>query len=449
MLKYLKIFALISFTVIFSEAYTQEQKSYVHYDSTTYIQYQKKDWSGLIKTSHKAYKDGIDYYYLRMRTGIAYFENHNYLMARKHFLRAAELNSLDPVSKEYIYYCLLYSGRSKEANLFFIQNKSFLENKVTDKINPIKKISIDVAYHSNIEENLRSLMQTENISDVDDSPLNGFQIITRRFFYSGFLLQHELNKNLDLIHGGSLLRKYNYYYSQEDGNSFDTYEHKINQTQYYAALKLSPGAGFNIIPSFHYIYYTSPSLTYRERGSGLPFTIPLEKYNFYTARLSTGKSFWLMDLNTGVSFSKLSNNKQIQQDITLSFFPLGNLNLYSQSTLYRISEGENNNIANRLVYQEDIGFRINDNLWLEASAVFGEIKNMSTNESYIIYNGTETITGKYMFSFLFPLEKMTFSLRTAFQQYYSTYSDLNGYDLGINKLTFNGYSLIGGLTWNF
>lgn len=450
MLKFLKIFVLLTFIINLPETFSQEENYYIHYDSTSYQQYQQRDWRGLIKTSRKAYKDGIDYYYLRMRTGMAHFEKKNYLLASKHFHMAAAFNSLDPVSREYIYYCLLYSGKSKEAYLYFIKNKNLLENKITDKFNPVKKLSIDVVYHSNTEENLRSLMKTENISDVDNTPIDGSQIITRRFFYSGFLIQHELSKNLDLYHGGSVLRKYNYYFYQENEYSFDTYEHKINQSQYYALLKLTPGAGFSITPSFHYIFYTSPTITYRERGSGYSFSIPSEKSNFYTTRLSAGKTFWLMGLNAGISFSKLGKNNQLQQDATLSFFPFGNLNLYSLSSFYLISEGTTDNkTENRSVFQEDIGFRISDMLWIEAGAMIGEIKNMNTDDGYIIYNGNETITGKYMLSFLFPVEKMTFSIRTVFQQYHNTFTDPEGNDLGINKLTFNAYSLIGGLTWNF
>jgi hypothetical protein len=449
MLRFLKIFVFFCFFLNVPDVFSQEQKSFMYYDSTTYQQYQKNDWNNLIKISRKAYKNNIDYYYLRMRTGIAYFEKHNYILARKHFMIAAELNSLDPLSREYIYYCFLYSGREKEATLYFIQNKHLLENKVHDKINPVKKISVDIAYHSNLEEN-KTLFNGENISDENNVLLDGFQIITRHFLYSGFSLQHGLSKNLDLIHGGSLLQKYNYYYSQTDGIAFDTYEHKIYQSQYYAALKIFPGDGFQISPSFHYLYLASPKITFKERGSGTAYTVPANYFNYYSARISASQSFGLISLNAGTSISNYNENRQIQKDLTLSFFPFGNLNLYSLSTLYKVTEEyRNNKVENRMVFREIIGFKANPKLWIEAGAIIGDIKNMNTDEGYIIYNGNETISGKYHLSFFIPLEKMSLSLRTIYQQYYTTFFDPLGNDLGINKLTFNGYSLIGGLTWNF
>ena len=454
MLKYLKILILSFLILNVSDAFSQESKLFAYYDTTSLKQYLNKDWNELIKLSRKAYREGIDYYYLRMRTGIAYFENKNYLLARRHFIKASEFNVLDPVSREYVYYCLLYSGKEKEANRYFILNKALLKNKVTDKNNLIKNIYVETAYQSNTEENLKSLVKTENTSDENGIPLEGSQIIPRRFIYSGFLLKHELSRNFDFFQGGSILKKYNYYFYQYAESptisySYDASEHSINLIQYYPSLKYDPGAGIYLRPSYQYIGYSSPAISYVERSSGSILSVPSEKRNFYTARLSAGKSFWLMDLKAGVSFSKLSKNKQIQQDITFSFFPLGNLNLYSLSTFYQIYEGTRNDMDKRLVFQEDIGFRINDNMWLEARAMLGEIKNMTTNESYIVYNGTETINGKYMLSFLFPFEKMTFSLRTSFQQYYSSFFLSGVNDSQINKLTFNGYSLIGGLSWNF
>ena len=67
------------------QIWSQESKSYSHYDSITLKEYQDKNWKELIRTSKEAIHDGTDYYYLRMRRGIAFYEMHNYLKAYNEF----------------------------------------------------------------------------------------------------------------------------------------------------------------------------------------------------------------------------------------------------------------------------------------------------------------------------------------------------------------------------
>ena len=102
----------------------------------------------------------------------------------------------------------------------------------------------------------------------------------------------------------------------------------------------------------------------------------------------------------------------------------------------------------RFAYDGLLGFRLNPKIWLEADILAGEIKNMATGEGFIIYNGNETITSKYALSLIIPAGTMTFSLRGALLNYYSTLTDIQGMDTNINKLNFSGLTLIGGIKWN-
>jgi len=452
MLKYpdIIITGLLLFLIGMADsAFSQKDVSFQYLDSLTYSQYLNKQWKPLIKTSKIAYKNDIDYYYMRMRTGIALYERKNYLRAIKHFRKAEKLNVLDPVSREYIYYCYLLSGQRKEAIAYYLKNKSLIGENVKDHLHPVKELSIDLSYFSNTEEYINTLIKPENISDINGYPVPGYQITTRRFFYSGLFFQHELGGAVDLIHGASILRKYDYYYTQTTINSFETDEHRTNQLQYYARLKINPGYGIRINPSFHYMNYSTPSISYRERRMGTLFYIPAERSNYFSARLSVSKSIWITKIKTGMNISNLNNTRQLQNDIHFSLFPIGNLNLYSITSGFLVRENQNNKTLKRKAFKELIGFRINDNFWMEASGIIGEIKNMSINEGAIVYNGNETITQNFAVSLIFPTETMKFSLTGSFQEFYNTFSNPDGYDLGINKLTFNAYSITGGLSWYF
>ncbi|MCK4919785.1 MAG: hypothetical protein KAS71_01990, partial [Bacteroidales bacterium] len=77
---------LILLLVIWGQgSFAQKDASFVYLDSLSYQQYLQEDWSALIKTTRKAYKNNMDYYYMRMRTGIAYYEKQRYMLAEKHF----------------------------------------------------------------------------------------------------------------------------------------------------------------------------------------------------------------------------------------------------------------------------------------------------------------------------------------------------------------------------
>ncbi len=422
----------------------QEQNTFMYFDSLTYKQYLDKDWKNLENTSKKALKEGLDYYYLRMRTGIAMFERGKYMKAIPQFRNAVSLNNLDPVAREYLYYSMAFSGREMDAMLFYKNNEHYLESKVKLKKKSVQDVSVDAALHFNFESNFKSLFDQNNLAGIE-----GSQTITRRYFNSSFLLKHQIGKRLILYHGGTLLIKYDYYYTQSILNNFESDEHSIRQYQYYAGLSINPGGGFIITPAFHYIRFNSPPLSYHERRAASQLILPGWNANYYLGRLSVFKHFWLLDNGLGFTYSELSNHKQVETDYKIAFYPLGNLNLYVIGTAYAVWEDPTLMTRDmRFAYDGLLGFRLSPKIWLEADILAGEIKNMATSEGFIIYNGNETITSKYALSLIIPAGTMTFSLRGALLNYYSTLTDIQGMDTNINKLNFSGLSLIGGIKWN-
>ena len=56
----------------------QQLNNFLAVDTLTYKYYLAEDWDKLINAGDKAINDGIDYYYLRMRMGIASYEKRKY-----------------------------------------------------------------------------------------------------------------------------------------------------------------------------------------------------------------------------------------------------------------------------------------------------------------------------------------------------------------------------------
>ncbi len=80
------------------------QETFREVDSTSYALYEAQSWDSLAAFGTKAYEDGYDYYYLNMRTGIAWYELGNYGEALRFFERAYRNNSSAPVLKKYLFW---------------------------------------------------------------------------------------------------------------------------------------------------------------------------------------------------------------------------------------------------------------------------------------------------------------------------------------------------------
>ena len=86
-------------------------------NTETYRFYEEQKWDSLIHLGKEALNQEIDYYYLRMRIGIACYNKKNYRKADDHFRVALEFNQEDPVALEYLYYSMLFAGQVERSGL--------------------------------------------------------------------------------------------------------------------------------------------------------------------------------------------------------------------------------------------------------------------------------------------------------------------------------------------
>jgi tetratricopeptide (TPR) repeat protein len=176
--------ALLLFIAIQANA---QELTYKSVDSITYNQFVTHQYSQLLTTGKAALVQHIDFYYLRMRLGIAYYEKENYENALPHFRKANAMNPMDTITQEYLYYTYLFSGREEEANLFADKFSFAMQNKIHYKKKSIDMIAIGTGF---------SL--TNNISDNQNKNIVGTENIYGQAMYQGgisygnFYLQHTL-----------------------------------------------------------------------------------------------------------------------------------------------------------------------------------------------------------------------------------------------------------------
>jgi hypothetical protein len=415
------------------------------YDSATYAQYLQADWKNLVKTSRNALKENYDYYYLRMRRGIALYEQQKYLAALKNFKKASDFNFPDPVSSEYIYYSYLFSGQRHEALLHWKNNAQLLSPNIADPKRDISNFFIDLAGFRN--QNL----YTNNISvSPDILGITGYQTITNNFFAGDFLLSHDLSHQVSLTHGGSFLLKSSYYYNQTSSQTYDATVDGVKQYQYFARLGINPGNGFLISASGHYVYLYNPGINYRERIFGSAYIIPADGQGSRLGRLSLSKNFWRINAAAGISTSTFNLANQFQADARLTFFPEGNLNLYvstegllTKETFDYLPKNE------RVAFRHTLGFKVLNYLWMETALFHGEIRNMNFNDGFLIFNGPETTDLRGDVNLIIPAKKFTLSLRSSISHFRNDFM-VNNYPVkGLNTQELRGGMMVLGLQWKY
>lgn len=342
-----KIIILV-FIILFSNLIqAQEQKDFTFYNNETYLLYQKANWESLIQLGKESLSEGNDFYYMRMRLGIAYYEQQKYIQAIPQFEKALEFTPGSQDAVNYLYYCHIFLGRIKEAKKYYDINEE--------------------------EGQFISALSFETGIKLSDN-----KAYTRDTRYAFLGLSHNIGKRISLFHGYQRLAA-DFAVPPIIGSSskFIANEiiYSVKQNEYYTALTILAGKGFYIIPAYH--FQDVKSETYRGRNNLFSFQIAKwwGKIKFYG----------------GTSFSVINELNQQQYEGGLIIYPLGNNHLFFQTQATYHSE---NSISNVVSFSK-IGFRPFPTTWIDFSYSYGDMNNYSEMNGFVIYNQLDVITSKW------------------------------------------------------
>ncbi len=95
---------IFSITFVFLTCYSFSQNgfSFKYVDSLSYALYSQAQWKQLADLGKKASEQKFDYYYLNIRTGVAFAETGDYFNAEIFFRKTLKNNSDDILSKKYL-----------------------------------------------------------------------------------------------------------------------------------------------------------------------------------------------------------------------------------------------------------------------------------------------------------------------------------------------------------
>lgn len=433
--------------IAFSNANGQKTMNLPEVDKETYSLWQKNDWKNLIKVGKKALNEDVDFYYLRVRMGIAYYQKKNYHAAIIHFEKAYSLNAQESYLKEYLYYSYLFAGRTMEANTLYSSFESSLKKKIGTKTEKFID-GIDLSYGV---RNISDETVIEDFSTAYTPPNDGLQEITRSLNIFNVGLQHDFSPKFSIYHSFSNIKKLSFEHRVENGIIKTTANLKTSINQYYLSGGSRIGKGLNLLYGVHFISIRYPiEVNYFRQGSVYRVTETAKETDL-VGFISMHKSLKYITLNTSVSFAELNSATQTQANLGLTLYPLGNLNLYSSSNVSFqkefYSDGANNA---EIVYFQSIGFKTLRFIWLEGFLSMGNISNFVADDGATVFNGTETIKQRFGAKAIVIIKpNLRFQLNYIQNKANSYFIESINTGTKYNPVEYSNKLITGGIIWNF
>ncbi len=458
-------------------------------DRETYRHFLNNNWDSLIYIGNKALKCDIDYFFLRYRLGMAYYNKENYLKASQHLEKSLGFNSKDEPAMEFLYYTYLFTNRTQEANALTTKFPVRLNEKLkTSKIKLFEYIYFEpgMTFSNNIKKNEKetfSAQKGKGNGNRQDEVLFGLQDLNddkyfvnigaklnlsrkiSAFIGYGFLATSKLKQiqTSDLVVTGDTLIPWNGGYFV--GNVYDTItqfysdKYKVNQNDAYASAQFIAGKGFVVTPAFHYLNVHFKTIFSNAEVTDFYFqqidTLPVKRtvyeviekdttLNNFVASISVAKNISLFNLSLNGTWSNLNNKEQYQAGGMVVFYPKGNLDLYTTTSV--VSTWQDN--INRFVFEQQVGLKALRNLWVEGFVTLGEMQNYNEKNALIIHNTGDIIKFRTGVDFILILSKnidLSFRYRYTSEEgilmkYYSqSYEETN--------LNYQNNTITGGIKW--
>jgi hypothetical protein len=201
----------------------QEVLDFKTVDAKTYNYWEQAKWDSLILLGNKALENNVDYFYIRLRMGIAYYEKKDYMNAVPQFESANRFNSGDAGTLEYLYFSYLFSGREAEA---FSLTKTFPEEllkklKLSDKQIQLKSVSAEGGgiFSDNFSKN-------ESLNFKGKEAKTTGAVLTGNTYFGQFGAKIQLSRKLSCYQGVTFL-------TQEKKSIFQSSEIKPDGRVYH------------------------------------------------------------------------------------------------------------------------------------------------------------------------------------------------------------------------
>jgi hypothetical protein len=392
------IWAILFFAFCYS-SYGQVINYSEQADRVTANLFQYRQWKALIKEGKKALKNDIDFYALRYRMGVAYFERENYMKAIVHFNKTLAYYPADTIVMDYIYWSYILANRKQEADKFLQDHKQSLSYGLKSKLKN-KFIRNALVLMGPVLSNNKS--KNGNINPARQGAYYGEITLINNSYYVGASLTHSLFKKMTITHGYQFL-DIERTQTIKGSNLNINRQNDIYQNQYYISADFLLFKSLYIKPALNFIFVNFNNY---EPVKNFDINSPKFELNYISLTdqlyyLGVYKYFRTFTIGLSCAYADLNYSTQLFPNLSLSWFPFGNLKLYSISNLTGISE--NNKFT--FVVDEKIGYRLFKKLWIEAFATVGKFQNYVQDAAFNVYNLPNTVRFKGGANLMWPVGK--------------------------------------------
>ena len=353
----------------FSSFAQEEEFTSQYVENRSYSLYLSKDWKSLVLLGDSALDKGFDYYFLRLRLGIALYEQKKYLLAKDHFIKAIEFNSLEDLPQEYLFYCYFFTDHFEESRALAKTFSPALKSKLEyQKWKPVDIFSFDMG---------------SKLTASADIPNAG---------YANIALGHFIANRVYLYHAYT-------YYGQGNSN----YLWKINQNQYYIKASMPLKNDWNLALSFHAIgrdLLEYPKVNYPPSGPGAWKPTSTKTSNFVES-FSLKKSVKKFDYTVGSTVLWLDSLYQFQHDVSATYYPFANNKVAVGAVLYTHTSNAYSQMSFAAV--PFVSIKPSSKISMYTSYLYNQRNNIAEWNGALVNNSPDFTSGRFTLNTTFRL----------------------------------------------
>ena len=443
MSKRIGITAILLLFLIVASA--QKKLSYIEVDKKTYELHQQQKWDELIEFSAEARKQGMDFFYLQARTGVAYYSLKKYRIASEYFLKAWENDQSFEWLQEYLYYSLVFSGRGTEASKLAVGFSNQLKKKIGFVNNKLSRVAFEAGFSFNPDfEQLAngSLGEQANVADN-----YGEAYYLDYYHFESFDLSHQVLPGFNINHNFTTINVNRE--EQVDWEGRNSFPIKIKQFQYFINPNFLLGEKLYVSPSFNMVWGTSDLFLgdLNANSSKYFYSAPL-KYSDFIFSTSVWSHFGYFSPGAEINLANIFDKSFTQFSTWVTVYPLSNTNLYFTPRVYLKTDPEGNIGYN--TFGISGGAQLGP-VHLHGQYLNGDMENFIESAGYIIANFPGRSEQKFTGSLYFPVwKKYQFVLRYLTQDIIETYQVYTeGIPSSSIEYKYFKHTLTGGISWNF
>lgn len=423
----------------------QKKLNFIEVDTTSYQLFQQQKWQELIDYSVLSRKQGIDFFFLQARTGIAFFNLGKYRTASEWFLKAYKMDSQYDWLQEYVYYSLVYSGRKAEAMKLANNFSSDMKSEIGFKKSKILRVALEGGYSFNSDFNQLTALNLGKKTNVNDD--YGEAFFMKYYHFESFDLSHQILPGFSLNHNLTYLQST--LEQTVDWGTKTTFPAKTKQFQYYINPHFVLGQKIHISPSLSVLWGNTSYLSgWLDNNLSKNLTEVSKRFSDVVFSTSVWYNFGNFSPGAEVNFANIFDKTFTQLSSWVTFYPLSNANFYITPRAYFKSDSKNSLSYN--TFGISAGAQLGK-VHLNGQYLIGDMENFIEAAGYVVSNIPGKSDHKFTGSIYVPINKngqLIFRyINQNVEEKYRVYE--SGIESNSISYNFTKHTFTGGISWSF